>query len=90
MGRPVRRPIWCVLPCDHYPCLLLFSNLYIYIYIFLKEGVAFSDGGRKVGWEQVIFVSLVSTVHGVCTLSTVLCKPEEYIKLHEGYKPHVL
>ena len=40
MGRPVRRPIWCVLPCDHYPCLLLFSNFYIYI---LKEG---GGGGR--------------------------------------------
>ena len=41
---------------------------------------------------QVIFVPWVSTVHGVCTLSAVLCtprgrSPREYIKLHEGYNP---
>ena len=53
-----------------------FLVIFIYIYIFFKRGGAFSDGGRKVGWEQVISVSWVSTVHGVCTLSAVLCKPE--------------
>ena len=52
MGRPVRRPIWCVLPCDHYPCLLLFSDFLIYIrvYIFVfkkRGGAAYFLGGLR-------------------------------------------
>ena len=29
MGRPVRRPMWCMLQCDHCPCLLLFLFFYV-------------------------------------------------------------